>query len=290
MADTMPEETPDEWTALADSYTTALVPSFAPIYNEIATLVQDRDLKILDFGCGPGEPALTLLDAVPSRAIIAVDSAKPMLEIAKKRADAKTNITFKHVRRDVKMEELKALGTDFDAVVSTLTIHYVDFPRRVQLTTTFLEIAPFVLFAAWGDQRKVGFLRAIKTFATWKGATETDICTVTIDNEDDQTAESPRGSFTMARKETFQAIADQAHNAKLDLFETKIITLKFPSVRALLSFLPMPIGDADVEAMWKLLQQWNQDDQGSVTLSDSPDAEVTFPCDVAFCRIARQDG
>ena len=53
------EETPDEWTILADTYTSVLVPSFAPIYNAIADAVLVGGVvpsKILDLGVGLENP------------------------------------------------------------------------------------------------------------------------------------------------------------------------------------------------------------------------------------------
>ena len=108
--------------------------------------------------------------------LVGLDSTPLMLDIAKKRHQKRqlTNqVSFHHVGRDVTMETLKmTVGPDapFDWVVSTFVIHYVDFDRRVELTSFFLDMAPKVLYVTWGDQSKVGFLRAIKTFATWKGS------------------------------------------------------------------------------------------------------------------------
>lgn len=286
------EEAADEWTVLADSYTDALVPSFAPIYDAVAETVGENKVRVLDFGCGPGEPALTLLQKNSSvKEMIGIDSTKPMLAIAEKRAkEAKLSekSTFLHVRRDVKMEDLKKTveGKDVDQIVSTFVLHYVKFPRRVELVNTFLEIAPDVLFATWGKQSRVGWLRAIKTFGTWKRDTTKDICEVEVNDEDNGEDETPTGSFTMPRKENFQAIVDQAKNACMESFEVRTISITFANVKALVSFLPMSTDDSDYKAMWKLLKHWNSD---QVALKETLDQELCFPTDVVFCRISRRD-
>lgn len=147
-------ESPDEWTVLANSYTASLVPAFAPIYETVGDIIV-KDLKVhnklLDFGCGPGEPSLTLANTISSVTIVGVDSTQVMLDIAKKRSDeANLNdrLSLHHVRRDIAMKDLEAsVGGGFDAVISTFVLHYVDFARRVELTSTFLKLAPEVIYA-----------------------------------------------------------------------------------------------------------------------------------------------
>lgn len=295
-------EAPDEWTVLANSYTASLVPAFAPIYETVGDIIV-KDLKvhnnILDFGCGPGEPSLTLANTISPVTIVGVDSTQVMLDIAKKRSDeANLNdrVSLHHVRRDITMEDLeKSVGRGFDAVVSTFVLHYVDFARRVELTSTFLKLAPEVIYATWGPQSQVGFLRALKTFGTWKGSKgEQDICTVKVDDADDGTVQSPRGSFSMARKETFQGIVDEIDGAIISSFETRTILIKFPNVSALLSFLPFPtIDDNDCQVMLKLLSQWSKQ-EGQVSFSgekDKPmhDQGLFFPTSVVFCRLSRDE-
>jgi len=293
------EEEPDEWTVIADSYTSVLVPSFAPIYNAVADLIsckKDDDAtvkKVLDFGCGPGEPSLTIANKFPSFEVVGVDSTQSMLDIAVKRVTQKPNrmndcsrIRFHHIRRDVTMEELvKTIGCDsFDTIVSTFTMHYLDFPRRVELVSQFMKMAPDVWLVSWGDQSKVGFLRAIKTFGKFKTDTSKDICDLQVDPEDNLDVESPKGSFTLCRKEAFQGIVDQVDGSQLASFDIKSITLCFASIKNLLQFLPIPTDDNDIEAMWKLLKSWGAD---QVTLGDGPDQVMSFPTDVVFCHLVR---
>jgi len=103
-------EIPDEWTALANTYTATFVPAFATIYEAVFELLtKDSSEKILDFGCGPGEPCLTLAQRMPSSAVklVGVDSTPLMLDIAKKRLQERqltNHVSFHHVRRDVTME------------------------------------------------------------------------------------------------------------------------------------------------------------------------------------------
>ncbi|CAB9524449.1 expressed unknown protein [Seminavis robusta] len=296
------EEAADEWTVLADSYVKVLVPSFDPIYKAVAEVLDgatDPPRCLMDYGCGPGEPALTLLKGISGmKKVLGVDSTKPMLEIAKKRAEeasAQDRIVFHHVRRDISMVDFKAqiagltTTTSLDLVVSAFVMHYVDFPRRVELVTAFLEMAPHLLLVTWGQQSKVGFLRAIKTFGKWKGSADStkDICELGIIDEDDGNPQSPRGSFTMSRKENFQCIVDKVENVAVQLssFETRTIPIRFPSVATLLNFLPMATDKSDCQAVWKLLQSWGKE---HVEVGDGPDDELVFPSEVVFCRISRK--
>jgi len=219
--------------------------------------------------------------------VVGVDSTQSMLDIAAKRVKEKVNdrICFHRIHRDVTMEELvKTTGDTFDIIVSSFTMHYLEFPRRVELVSQFLKMAPDFWLLTWGDQSKVGFLRAIKTFGKWKGDTSKDICELQINQEDNMEIESPTGSFTLCRKEAFQGIVDEVDGSQLASFETKSITLRFESVKALLKFLPIPTDDNDIETMWNLLKSWGSH---HVTLGDSPDHVMSFPTDVVFCRITR---
>ena len=291
-------EAPDEWTVLADTYTSVLVPSFAPIYDAVADYVingsaKRGELKVLDFGCGPGEPTLTIARRKTVSKVVGVDSTRSMLDkaarrLAKHPEELSKNVIFNHVRRDVKMKDLsKTTGGDdtFDWVVSTFVLHYVEFSRRVELVSQFLKQAPNVLICSWGPDTKVGFLRAIKIFGTWKGGDQTkDISEVETTPEDDGTVETPRGSFTLCRKEAYQGIANQiSDGTKMD-FEAKTLVLTFSSVSSLLSFLPLSTNENDIQAMWRLLVSWPS---VQVTLGDGPDHPLTFPTEVNFCHFSR---
>ena len=229
-------ETPDEWTALANTYTSVLVPSFAPIYEEVAEYVGADDtaakLKVLDFGCGPGEPSLTMAKKFPNAEITGLDSTQPMLDIAAKvlaeHTSVSDRVSFHHVRRDVSMKDLvETAGNGFDWIVSSFVLHYVDFDRRVELVSQFLTMASKVLICAWGEQSKVGWLRAIKTYGTWKRDSSKDICEIELAPEDDGTLKTPRGSFTLCREEAYQGIADKLLDGVQMTFEIKSISVTF---------------------------------------------------------------
>lgn len=87
----------------------------------------------------------------------------------------------------------------------------------------------------------------------------------------------------MARKETFQGIVDQIKAARIESFEIHSIAIHFASVKALLSFLPMPIDGGDCQAMWELLRTWNAN---QVSLSNDPDRPLSFQTNVVFCQIS----
>jgi len=183
----------------------------------------------------------------------------------------------------------------FDWVVSTFVPHYVDFDGRVDFTSFFVGMAPKVLYVTWGDQSKVGFLRAIKTFATWKGSLGAKgILDTKADIEDDRKVASPRGSFTMSRKATFQGIVDKIDGVTISSFETKNLLVRFPNVRALLSFLPFPSDDQDCEAMLKLLRHWGSTQKEQVIFGGDgkerldPPLGIPNTCQVLLPRSVRR--
>ena len=286
------DEEPDEWTALADTYTSVLVPAFAPIYQAIVDDVLVGGVvprRVLDFGCGPGEQILCLCEKYTDTIIsaVGVDSTPAMLEIAKERSKEKKNIKnidFVHVRRDCTMADFKDAvgGGPFDMVISAFVFNYLGFDRRVDVMKTLLVLSPTVLLVTWGNPSNVSFLRAIKTFVKWN-ATGGDICATSI-TEDPKMA---TGSFVMSQKEPFQSIVDKVGMECTMTFETRQFPLVFSNASALLRFLPIPTNDDDCSEMSKLLNHWKETD--STISIDEKSGELRFETDIVFSSFKRSD-
>lgn len=92
----MSNEDSDEWSILARTYDDNLRPRFEHLYRFIANIVikqielNEKKWKILDYGTGPGEPILTILQNLEANQLFnvdlyATDSSSGMLSVAKDR-------------------------------------------------------------------------------------------------------------------------------------------------------------------------------------------------------------
>jgi ubiquinone/menaquinone biosynthesis C-methylase UbiE len=105
--------------------------------------------KVLDFGCGTGDPALEIARWVGSRGrVTGIDVATPMLEVARRRARllGVRNAIFR--RGDV--TRLSARGR-FDRVTSRFGLMFADdVPRALEQVRTALKPRGRAAFAVWG--------------------------------------------------------------------------------------------------------------------------------------------
>jgi SAM-dependent methyltransferase len=113
-------------------------------------------LRLLDVGCGHGEPALSLARVVgPTGAVTGVDLAEPMVEIARRRASGMGigHATFQ--ARDA--SELGGLGP-FDAAVSRFALMLAPDPEALARAVRGV-LRPGARFAVcvWGEARDVPF-------------------------------------------------------------------------------------------------------------------------------------
>ena len=95
---------------------------------------------VLDLGCGYGEHCEEFLRRGASK-VIGVDISEKMLSVAKAEHP---NITF--IRGD--MSDLSFIGGRFDAIFSSLAVHYIeDFPKLVREVAALLNDGGYFIFS-----------------------------------------------------------------------------------------------------------------------------------------------
>ena len=113
--------------------------------------------RVLDFGCGSGEPTLALAPLVAPGQVIGVDLAATMLAVARKRARLRRAGNVRFVRGDIARLTLPGR---FDRVVSRYGLMFVD---DVDLTLNHLRRAlrpgGRIAVAVWGPMERNPFFQ-----------------------------------------------------------------------------------------------------------------------------------
>jgi tRNA (cmo5U34)-methyltransferase len=99
----------------------------APVVLELiaqsAAAVNPRARALLDVGCGAGNYALKLLQALPDMDVTLLDLSRPMLERARQRVGAATRGTVTPVQGDVREV---GLGRErFDVITAAAVLHHL---------------------------------------------------------------------------------------------------------------------------------------------------------------------
>jgi SAM-dependent methyltransferase len=110
--------------------------------------------RVLDVGSGSGDPALAIAQAVsPRGTVLGLDVARPMVEIARRRARLRgiTNARFRC--GDVASAALRRAS--FDRVVSRYGLMFVDdVPRTLARLRRVLRPGGRIAFAVWGPAER----------------------------------------------------------------------------------------------------------------------------------------
>ena len=110
--------------------------------------------RVLDLGCGSGEPTLSIAQLVgPRGAAVGIDVAPEMIEIAKRRAK---NREIRNVRFRVgDMSRLPATGPRPHRVVSRFGVMFVkDVPEMLAGLRRVLRPGGRIAFSVWGPAEK----------------------------------------------------------------------------------------------------------------------------------------
>ena len=104
--------------------------------------------RVLDFGCGSGEPTLALAPLVAPGRVVGVDLSPTMLAVARKRARLRHADNVRFVRGDI--ARLRLSGR-FDRVVSRYGLMFVDdIPLALAHLRRTLKPGGRIAVAVWG--------------------------------------------------------------------------------------------------------------------------------------------
>lgn len=125
-----------------------LVPKYDDMVECIVDLIMLHGPRaILDVGVGTGELTRRILDALPKARVIAVESCRDMVAVAR------TALSPFGQRMAMVQADVRALQvtTRFDAIVSNLVLHNLSTPEKVKLLTQVRRwLDPSGVFL-WGD-------------------------------------------------------------------------------------------------------------------------------------------
>lgn len=114
-----------------------LIPCFDDFYSIIVELIIDKYkyAKILDVGAGTGLLTNFIYHVYPDASFTLIDFSEKMLNMAVKRFNNKNN--FKYIVADYSSYEFKE---KYDVVVSALSIHHLDNPKKIELYNKIFSI------------------------------------------------------------------------------------------------------------------------------------------------------
>ncbi|KAL7754071.1 hypothetical protein RI367_000050 [Sorochytrium milnesiophthora] len=237
-------EASQEWSTIAKPYVEVFMPRFLPLYRHIEEIVL-RELKlrrggqVLDFGTGPGEPALVVAQGIgaaapdlPTVRLVAADFAQGMVAVGRQRWQqmtaeqpqlAKTvDVTF------ASTHSLTQHADTFDVIMSSLVLPYA--PSRLDMLrelSQMLKRGGVLVTSHWPHPSTVPFLSVLKLVnAYMSGGSRTSVA----DLEDD-------ASFACWPEAQLRSdIEDRTTELRIVEWRTVDLPMEFPNVTTLLSF------------------------------------------------------
>ncbi|KAI9136231.1 S-adenosyl-L-methionine-dependent methyltransferase [Paraphysoderma sedebokerense] len=245
-----------EWSDGSSSYVDTFLPRFGQLYDAVANQVvscirnsdalkECKNLNVLDYGMGPGEPALTIRKTlstsensdIPSAQIYGVDFADGMVEQATRRFQTSgcqgyQLSTIKPSASSANIgPQLRALMNEADAafhiIVSCLVTPYVrDLNELFNTFHRLLHKPGYLITTHWAHPSRVPTLRILKKSVSFamSGVEATD-----------DTLETTDSSFSLWREtETSQ----QHRNAGFEIisYNPVMVTMAFNCTDELLRF------------------------------------------------------
>ena len=105
-----------------------LIPCYDAFHRRATDLIPAGATHILDLGAGTGILTTFVRTWYPAAHIHLMDFSAPMIDLARKRLAADTNVGF-----EVADYTSAPLGENYDAIVSALSIHHLEHPAKKAL-------------------------------------------------------------------------------------------------------------------------------------------------------------
>jgi tRNA (cmo5U34)-methyltransferase len=105
-----------------------LIPCYDAFHRRATDLIPAGATRILDLGAGTGILTTFVRSWYPAAHIHLIDFSAPMIDLARKRLAADTNVSF-----EVADYTTAPLGENYDAIVSALSIHHLEHPAKKSL-------------------------------------------------------------------------------------------------------------------------------------------------------------
>jgi ubiquinone/menaquinone biosynthesis C-methylase UbiE len=117
------------------------------IRKKIASLIPNKEIKILAIGCGTGTQLIEIKKQRRNVKCYGIDASKDMLDIAKKKAK-RLNLHINFHQQS--MNDLKFRDNYFDVVIASLSLHEVDYNTRKEAVKEIARVlkknGKFILF------------------------------------------------------------------------------------------------------------------------------------------------
>jgi len=142
------------------------IPPFKLLYMKIVSQIKKLNPHgtLVDVGCGAGNLIIRIAKKIPELTLNAVDIAPEILEYAKKRA-IENSVEDKIDFKIGSVEELPFPENSIDFIVSTLSLHHWDDPKKAfkEILRVLKQDGTFLIFDFRRDSRKIyhGFLAFI---------------------------------------------------------------------------------------------------------------------------------
>lgn len=123
-----------------DSKRRAFIPCFDDFYEgstEFVALNMKEPQRILDLGAGTGLLTAYWYKHFPDSCYVLADIAEEMLNIAKKRFDGLTNISYEVLDYSQGLPD-----DDFDVIISALSVHHLDDEQKAALFSRIYQKLP----------------------------------------------------------------------------------------------------------------------------------------------------
>ena len=128
--------------------------SYQKHFEEFCNLIENKNPKILELACGPGNVTCFLKQRFPDSEIIAIDLAPRMIGIAKQTV---CGVDF----RVMDVRDIKSLDMKFDAIMCSFCLPFLSKSDTDKLISDFSDMlnkkGVLYLSTMEGDETKAGF-------------------------------------------------------------------------------------------------------------------------------------